>query len=120
MPYYIQDPQRDHNVDNHPCLCVMLEGVSRLQAAFWGCGFGGSGFGKPKVNDDKGVPKTLATGGRKCPADIDDVLKAWEYEQGNKGSPFIRRGCGIYYMLSIQGMYRDICAYYSRFLEQRA
>jgi len=28
------------------------------------------------VNDDKGVPKTLATGGRKCPADIDDVLKA--------------------------------------------
>ena len=24
MPYYNRDPKKDHNVDNHPCICGVL------------------------------------------------------------------------------------------------
>jgi D-alanine-D-alanine ligase len=55
--------QEDGSLELLPCLEYFLTPESPIRAS------------KDKlVTDDRGVPVTVTTGGRKCPADIDDVL----------------------------------------------
>mmetsp|Transcript_11537 Transcript_11537/g.21832 ORF Transcript_11537/g.21832 Transcript_11537/m.21832 type:complete len:355 (-) Transcript_11537:276-1340(-) len=56
--------QEDGSLEMLPCIEYFLSEADPIRTA-----------AHKLVNDDKGVPVTLATGGRKCPAEIDDTLK---------------------------------------------
>merc|ERR1712118_556933 len=56
--------QDDGSLERLPCLEYFLDEQNHIRAS------------KDKlVTDDRGVPVTVTTGGRKCPADIDETLR---------------------------------------------
>lgn len=57
--------QADGSLELLPCLEYFLTEKSPIRGA-----------GDKLVTDSRGVPVTVTTGGRKCPADVDDVLRA--------------------------------------------